>query len=178
MQPTISFVTEADARDLISVYKSHVTKFAVMHSRTLIPTVPQMEMMIQEISIEYPFLLCRWDNRVLGYCYAHSGVESASIDRDVEFFVIIDKAFTACGIATALCNALFDLLRLQNIQRVFGKIQSPNPKAEQLLMHIHFVLSGHFYSEACMCGQNHEILWFDKWIHTYSKHPPATCIVD
>lgn len=174
MPLTISFATKADAKSLVSVYKTHVTKFTAMHSRTPVPSVQQMEMMIQEISQEYPFLVCRYGDRILGYCYAHSGVEAASIDRDVEFFVTTDKALAACGIGTALCSALFELLRLQNVQRVFGKIQAPNPKAEQLLMHFHFVLSSHFYSEACMCGQNHEILWFDKWIHTYSKHPPAT----
>ena len=175
MQPLIRFATAQDAKALVAVYKTNVTKIAAMHSRTPVPTAAQMEMMIREISVEYPFLVCQYGDRVLGYCYAHAGVEAASIDRDVEFFVTTDRSVGACGVGTALCTALFDLLRLQNIQRVFGKIQAPNPKAEQILMKFHFVLSNHFYSEACMCGQKHDILWFDKWIHTYNKRPPAAC---
>lgn len=173
MLPQICFATPQDAKAVVSVFKTNHTKISMMHTRTPIPSMGQMQQQIEEISREYPFLVCRLEDRILGYCYAHPGVADATVDYDVEFYVAVDRSVRGCGIATGLVTALMDLLRKQNVQRMFGKVQVPNARAEQLLIHFKFALSNHFYSEACMCGQKHEILWFDKWIHEFSKNPPA-----
>ena len=172
MPVQIRFAEEKDAKAIVDVFRSNHTRISMMHTRTPIPSVEQMQAQIRAIGREYPFLVCQYEEKILGYCYAHSGVEDASIDYDVEFYVAVARNVSACGIATGLVTALLKPLEKQNIQRIFGKVQVPNAKAEQLLIHFKFTLSNHFYSEACMCGQKHEILWFDKWIHGYCKNPP------
>ncbi len=173
MQVQIRFATIQDTKEILQVYKSNNTKVSMMHTRTPIPSLQELQQQITEISAEYPFLVCTADDRIVGYCYACPGVADATIDRDVELYAATHRDCRACGVATALCTAVICLLKMQNVQRVFSKIQAPNPRGEQLLIHFHFALSQHFYSEVCMCGQQHDVLWFDKWLSGFTKYPPA-----
>lgn len=177
MVPEFRFTDPEDAAAILSVLKSNRTRASLIHDRTPIPSLSQTRRKIQEISREYPFLLCFCEETVLGYAYACPDVKGASIDRDVSFYVSTARPYAECKIATALSTALFALLRAQNVQRVFAQIKAPNPKAEQLLIHFGFGISSHFFSETCMCGQKHETMWFDKWISPYNRQPPPVLSV-
>lgn len=161
---------ETDAEEILVIYASYITKTAITFECE-IPSINDFKKRIRKISSEYPYLVCLIDGKIVGYAYAHRQMERAAYQWNAELSVYSDEIFVGLGIGKALYNVLLEILKLQNVQNVYGGITSPNIKSEKLHRGFGFELLGIYHNTGYKCNQWHDVMWFEKHIGNHEIKP-------
>ena len=128
---TIRLVQEADAEEILSIYEPYIKETAITFECEM-PSLGEFRNRIQEISVDYPYIVCLSNGKIIGYAYAHRQMERAAYQWNVELSVYIDKSHLRCGMGKTLYSALIEILKLQNVRNVYGGVTSPNENSERL----------------------------------------------
>jgi phosphinothricin acetyltransferase len=96
---------------------------------TQVPEIEDFEKRIAHYTERYPWLVMEEDGVVLGYAYASAYRERVAYQWVVECSVYVQGNHQKKGIAAKLYEALFDLLRLQGLYKVYAVITVPNPQS-------------------------------------------------
>ncbi len=166
----IRMAKETDAEEILAIYAPYITK-SVITFEFEIPNIDDFKKRIREISSEYPYLVCLIDGKIVGYAYAHRQMERAAYQWNAELSAYIDEGFVSCGIGKALLNALLEILKLQNVQNVYGGMTCPNIKSENLQRRLGFELLGTYHNTGYKCDQWHDVMWFEKQIGNHEMDP-------
>jgi L-amino acid N-acyltransferase YncA len=121
----IRFYTPADAAAMLEIYRPYVTQSAVSFEYEP-PTLDQFTARLAGFAAVYPVLVCQLDGQIAGYAYAHRLQERKAYDWNAETTIYVDKRFARRGVARALYQALFALLRLQHVHTLYAIITQPN----------------------------------------------------
>jgi len=168
----IRMAEETDAEEILAIYAFYITKTPITFECE-IPSIIDFKKRIREISSGYPFLVCLIDGKIVGYAYAHKQMERAAYQWNAELSAYLDENFVSLGIGKALCNALLEILKLQNIQNVYGGVTSPNIKSENLHRSLGFELLGVYHNTGYKCNKWHDVMWFEKHIGNHELEPLA-----
>ncbi len=169
---TLRFVRSSDAARILEIYAPYVLNAAVSFETDL-PSVPEFMERIRSISVEYPYIVCEEDGRVIGYAYAHRLLERAAYQWDAELSVYVDSSYQRNGIGRTMYRFLFEALKLQNVHTVYAIITADN--ATSLTMHeaLCFRTIGTFRNTGYKLGVWHDVIWLDKPLLAYSASPKA-----
>lgn len=171
-------VKEEDAEEILSVYKPYIDNTAITFECES-PTLEEFTLRIQEISKDYPYIICEENDKIIGYAYAHRQMERAAYQWNAELSVYIDGSHIREGLGKAMYRALIDILKLQKVKNVYGGVTSPNPNSEKLHEHFGFSNLGTYHQTGFKCGAWHDVTWFEKTIGEYSDNPePPISIKD
>lgn len=96
---------------------------------TQVPDIEVFEERIIHYTQKYPWLVMEEDETVLGYAYASAYRERIAYQWVVECSVYVHADHQKKGIAAKLYEALFDLLRLQGLYKVYAVITIPNAQS-------------------------------------------------
>jgi L-amino acid N-acyltransferase YncA len=168
----IRLARESDAEAILSVYAPYIRNTAITFECE-VPSPEEFRSRIRNISADYPYLACISDGRLIGYAYAHRQMERSAYQWNAELSVYLDGAHRRRGIGKALYGALLEILRLQNVQNVYGGVTVPNAPSEALHGHFGFTRLGVYHDTGCKCGAWHDVAWFEKSLGSHGSAPKA-----
>jgi phosphinothricin acetyltransferase len=166
----ITLARDSDALAILAIYEPYIKESAITFEY-IAPTLGEFKQRIIKISEEYPFLVYRLDNSIVGYAYAHRHMERSAYQWNAEASVYVQPSYTQKGIGTALYKTLLALLKLQNVKNVYAGVTLPNPASERLHASFGFKTVGIYHNTGFKCGSWHDVGWFEKQIGAYDLDP-------
>ncbi len=165
----LRFASAADSAALLDVYAQYIDT-TITFEYTL-PTLAAFTRRMETFSACYPYLVCEYEGRVVGYAYAHRHMERAAYQWNAETSVYLDRAFRAKGLGKRLYSALLSLLRLQGVKTVCSGVTLPNDASEGLHAHMGFSRLGVYHHAGYKCGAWHDVAWYEKALGPYDPSP-------
>jgi L-amino acid N-acyltransferase YncA len=167
---TIRLVQEADAGEILSIYKPYIRETAITFECET-PSIGEFKNRIKKISADYPYIVGLSNGKIVGYAYAHRQMERAAYQWNAELSVYIDKAYLRCGMGKILYSTLSEILKLQNVRNVYGGVTAPNENSEKLHEHLGFRKLGVYHNTGYKCEAWRDVMWFEKTIGDYDLEP-------
>lgn len=167
---TIRLVQEADTGEILSIYEPYIKETAITFECET-PSIDEFRKRIKEISADYPYIVCLSNEKIVGYAYAHRQMERAAYQWNAELSVYIDKFHQRCGMGKTLYSSLIKILKLQNVQNIYGGVTSPNESSKRLHEYFGFRKLGVYHNTGYKCEAWHDVMWFEKTIGDYNLEP-------
>jgi phosphinothricin acetyltransferase len=167
---TIRSVRDEDAEEILRLYEPYIQETAISFEYET-PSIEEFRNRIHEISSDYPYIVCLQNDKIIGYAYAHRQLERAAYQWNAELTIYIDNSKLRCGVGKILYSALIEILKLQNIQNIYGCVTASNENSVKLHEYFGFHKSGTFYNTGYKCGVWHDVVWFEKNIGSYDGEP-------
>lgn len=143
---------EEDAEGLLSIYAPYVENTAVSFEYET-PSVQEFKERIQEISTDYPYLVCEVDGTLAGYAYAHRLFARKAYQWDAELSIYLSPQFQRQGIGARLYTALITLLQIQHVRNLYALVTAPNAGSERRTSSLAFTLAGVYHKAGYKCWE-------------------------
>jgi L-amino acid N-acyltransferase YncA len=170
MGRNIRLATVADAPTIQAIYAPIVRESATSFELDP-PTVPEMEQRIAKTLIRWPWLVCVQDDVPVGYAYASQHRERAAYQWATDVSVYIHAQWRGQGIARALYQALFTVLRAQGYCQVFAGIALPNPGSVALHEALGMRPLGIYRQVGYKLGAWHDVGWWQGTLQPLPASP-------
>ena len=181
MELKIRAVSEADAGELVEIYRYYVEHTAITYE-CHVPSVEEFRQRIRHTLEKYPYLVAEDEKGILGYAYAGRFQSRAAYDWAVETTIYVKEDKKQRGIGKLLYQALEEISKAQNILNMNACIAYPENEDEHLTKnsvqfheHLGYQMVGTFHQ----CGYKFEtwyhMVWMEKFIGEHQV-PPAEVI--
>jgi len=167
---SIRQITLSDAKEVLEIYKPYVLD-TIISFEYEVPTLEEYIQRIQAFILEYPWLVCLYDKKIIGYAYASKHRSRTAYQWSPESTVYLAAEFHQKGIARILYETLFSLLRLQGYFNVYAGISLPNPKSINFHRAIGFEEIGIFKKVGYKLGNWHDTHWFQFHLTNHILNP-------
>ena len=164
------FATEKDAEEILNIYKPYIENTTITFEYE-VPIVEEFRERIRETLKEYPYIVCVYDGKIIGYAYAHRIWSRAAYQWDAELSVYTDGNYAGNGIGKKLYKILIEILKLQNVVNVYALVTYPNENSEKLHNYFGFKKVAFFENSGYKFGKWVGVTWFEKAISEYPKNP-------
>lgn len=160
----------SDAEEILKIYSPYITDTVITFEYD-IPTIGDFKGRIESISGGYPYIVCTYNNKIIGYAYAHKYAERDAYQWDVELSIYLDMNYKGLGIGKILYNKVIDILKLQNVQNVYACITSANEKSIRFHEKLGFELIGTFKDTGYKFEKWYDITWLGMRIKSRDEKP-------
>jgi phosphinothricin acetyltransferase len=174
---TIRTATEADAEQLLDIYRPYIEKTAISFEYE-VPTVEEFAGRIRKTLEKYPYLVAVEDGEIVGYSYASSFIGRRAYDWSVETSIYLKMGCTKKGYGKALYQKLEETLKKQNIQNIDACIavtETADPYVDNNSMEFHehlgYQLVARFPKSGCKFGRWYDMVWMEKCVGTHPENP-------
>lgn len=134
----------SDAEALCNIYNEYVNNSTATFDET--PVLPaEMEELIKTLTVDFPWLVCENEGKVVGYTYARRWRDRASYRNSVETGTYLDAGYLRKGLGTELKEAHLGALKAKGFHTVISGIALPNPASIALVEKFGFKKVAHFY---------------------------------
>lgn len=144
----------ADAAGICAIYNHFVLTTTVSFELDPVSEAA-MAQRIEEVSQQFPWLICEEAGKICGYAYATKWKAREAYRHAVESSVYVDKDSSGRGVGSRLYHTLLSELRARAVHTVIGGIAQPNPASVALHEKLGFVQVAYFAA----VGRK-----FDQWI--------------
>lgn len=96
-----------------------------------------------------------------GYCHSTRFRPKAAYETSVEATVYLKPGVEGRGLGRQLYARLFDVLRGEDVHRVYGGIAQPNEASNALHLKLGFREAGHFREVGRKFGRFYDVTWFE-----------------
>lgn len=132
MKATIRAARGSDAGAVAEIYNYYVNDTIVTFEEEAV-AVSEMARRIDEVtSASLPWLVAKFDGRVVGYAYASKWKGRSAYRFSSEITVYLAQAQVGFGLGSRLYAELFPLLQKQDVHVAIGGIALPNPASVAL----------------------------------------------
>ena len=164
------FATEGDAEEILGIYKPYIENTTITFEYE-VPAVEEFRERIRETLEKYPYIVCTYDGKIIGYAYAHRIWSRAAYQWDVELSVYTDGNYAGNGIGKKLYKILIEILKLQNVVNVYALITYPNENSEKMHNYFGFKKIAVFEKSGYKFGKWISVTWFETANSEQSKNP-------
>ena len=164
--------TPADAKDILDIYAPFIENTSLTFETT-VPGVDEFAERIRKYLLNWPWLVSVVDGKIAGYAYATSYRERTAYQWCVESSVYIHPDFHRRGIAGALYNKLFAILRKQGYNNVYAVINLPNEQSVSFHESCGFEYFATYENVGWKLGKWKNVGWWKLIINEYLDNPPA-----
>ncbi|MDB4991319.1 MAG: GCN5-related N-acetyltransferase [Myxococcaceae bacterium] len=171
---TLRLATPDDALACVEIYTPNVTSSACSFEQAP-PSAHAMAERIQATLTLAPWLVCEHAGAVLGYAYASRHRERAAYRWSVDASVYVHATSRRLGIAGALYESLFALLRAQGFYAVHAGITLPNAASVSLHESFGFVAVGRTPAVGYKLGAWHDVGYWQLALRARQGTPAPTC---
>ena len=165
----IRFATEEDALSLLEIYNQYIDTSITFEY--VLPSEEEFRGRIREYSKVYPYFVCEEDEKIIGYIYAHRGMERAAFQWNAEISIYLDKNICGRGLGKKLYAMIIEVLQLQGVKTVYGSVSTPNPRSVKLHEDMGFHFLGAYHNTGFKAGAWRDLMWFEKQIGEYDEEP-------
>jgi len=167
---TIRSAHKIDAESILNIYAPFILQSATSFE-VEVPTVDAFWQRIQKVQNESPWLVCEIDGAIAGYAYAsaHRSRQAYQWSREVSVYIHTD--FRQMGIARALYEALFGLLKLQGYRNAFAGIVFPNEASVAFHESMGFEKIGIYKGVGYKNGAWQDVGWWSLALDDFEKPP-------
>jgi phosphinothricin acetyltransferase len=167
---SIRLATSKDAASILDIYAPFILNTAVTFE-TVLPTVENFEHRIISYQQDWPWLVFEIDEDIAGYAYATKHRERAAYQWCAESSVYVHESFQQKGIAKALYNALFSILKYQGCRNVYAGITLPNAKSISFHEKFGFTKIADYKNIGYKSGAWHTVGWWELHLNLHSDSP-------
>ncbi|MEM8525621.1 MAG: N-acetyltransferase family protein [Bacteroidota bacterium] len=164
----IRLAKREDTRAILNIYAPFILN-TTSSFETEVPTEAAFYQRIQNILSESPFLVCTYQEKVVGYAYASSHRARAAYGWSREVSVYIAPDFHGKKIGTALYTSLIELLKLQGYTNILAGITLPNPVSIAFHKSIGFQPIGIYEKVGFKFGNYVDTQWWSLFV---GEEPP------
>jgi len=167
MDINIRFIELKDAEVTLAIYAPYIQNTTVSFEYE-VPTLEDWHTRIKEYGAEYPWLVCEYENRIIGYAYGskHRARTAYSWCSEVSIYML--EEFHGLGVAKMLYETLFGIMRLQGYINAYAGIALPNSKSENFHRKSGFSEIGIYKKIGYKFGAWHDVLWLQLHL---APHP-------
>lgn len=169
----ISIATLDDAQEMLAVYAPYVEKTTVS-SEYVAPSLCEFKERISNFTTHLPWIVCRIDGKVAGYGYASPHRTRAAYQWSAETSIYVSEDFYRCGIARAIYNTIFEILKYQGYYNIFVGITTPNERSVSFHSSMGFEISGSYKNSMYKFGLWRDVIWMSKSLRKHEDEPEAT----
>jgi phosphinothricin acetyltransferase len=168
---TIRLATEADCAAILDIYAPFIRNTVVTFEYD-VPSLTDFRVRLANIIKQYPWLVCEIDGKIVGYAYASRYSERRAYDWSTDASVYVHPDFQRHKIASALYDALFEILKIQGYYNVYAVITAANNTSQLFHEAFGFIPVGIFHHVGFKAGR-----WLDvKWMELTLNEPSDTPI--
>lgn len=159
----IRSATDADAEDVLTIYRPIVEKTAISFELT-VPTIDEMRQRIQSSVESHGWLVAHDNNEVVGYAYASKHRPRQAYQFSVEVSAYVRGDRQGLGIARDLYETLFEELKQRHFHYAFAGIALPNEASIALHQSLGFESIGVFRDVGFKFEKWHDVQWWQRKI--------------
>jgi L-amino acid N-acyltransferase YncA len=166
----LRLIAPDDAVATLKIYKHYVDQTIVSFEYEA-PSVTEWAARIKTNSTEYPWVVCEFENEIIGYAYASKHRYRTAYSWSAESTVYLSEKFHGRGLARILYETLFGLLKIQGYVNVFAGVALPNEKSENLHLALGFSEIGIFKKIGFKLNGWHDTRWFQLQLTEPPERP-------
>ena len=166
---TFRLATPDDAEALLKIYEPYIV--TTVTNETQVPALGEFRQRIVDRDGAYPYIVCEEDGRPVGYAYGSRLFSRAAYAWSAELSVYFSTDHRGRGLGRAIYGKLFDLLALQGVRTVVGKVVCPNEKSDHLHEKMGFELVGTLRAASWKLGAWHDVHLWEKHIGDVAAEP-------
>ncbi|MBF0276239.1 MAG: N-acetyltransferase [SAR324 cluster bacterium] len=151
--------SKGDARNILKIYSSYVTKTCISFEETP-PSIFEMERRIEQSLPTFPWIVAVSENKLLGYAYATAFRSRAAYQWSVETSVYLDPEYFQKGFGMKLYRTLIQILKNQGFFSAYAGIALPNPSSIRLHEKLGFLPKGIYTRAGFKLNQWVDISWW------------------
>ncbi len=170
---TLRMAVPEDAPGMLAIYAPCVENTSITFE-TEVPSEEEFRGRIERVTVQYPWLVCESERRIVGYAYASKHRERAAYQWSADLSVYVAPDRHRVGIASALYGGVMLLLERQGYYTVFAGVTSPNPASEAFHRAMGFQRIGMYENAGFKLGEWHGVTWYQKALREYSGPPAPT----
>ncbi|MEY8382045.1 N-acetyltransferase family protein [Christensenellaceae bacterium 44-20] len=178
MEIRIEIATPADAAALLDIYAHYVRNTAITFEYE-VPSLEEFAQRIGKTLAEYPYLVAKRGEEILGYAYAGAFHPRAAYHWAAELAIYVKNGCQKMGIGKRLYAALEEILKKQGILNLEACIAYPEAEDEYLTKnsveyhrHLGYRLVGQFHQCGYKFGKWYHMVWMEKIIGEHLEEQP------
>ena len=168
---SIRLVDKKDAEGILGIYAPYV-RDTIISFEYDVPTLDAFSKRVENISEEYPWVVCLLGDRIIGYAYAGLYRSRRAYQWGVESTIYMEESFHGRGIARILYNTLFSILKIQGMLNIYAVISFPNEKSTGFHKSLGFSEIGIFKNVGYKFDSWHDVQWMDLYLGAHTGNPP------
>lgn len=166
----IRIATKDDAAAMLEIYAPFILNSGITQE-TDVPSLEEFQKRIISTLEERPWLVCEIDKQIAGYAYAGKHRDRKGYQWCTETSVYIHENFHRHGVANALYNSLFEILKLQGYVNAYAVITLPNEKSISFHKKFGFEYLTTYPKIGYKLGQWHDVGWMQYEINPHKNDP-------
>ena len=159
---TYRLATPEDAETLLAIYAPYIE--TTVTNEVVVPSVEEFRQRIVDRDGVYPYIVCEEDGVPVGYAYATRLFSRAAYAWAAELSVYFSTDHRGRGLGRTIYGKLFDLLELQGVRVIVGKVVCPNDKSDHLHESMGFDRVGTLTRASYKLGTWHDVHLWEKHI--------------
>lgn len=172
----IRLIRETDVEEVLAIYAPYVEHTHISFEYD-IPTLEEYLGRIRTNTKDYPWLVCLFNGKIIGYAYAGKHRYRTAYQWSPESTIYLAPEAHRKGIGRILYQTLFDMLHLQGHFNVYAGVGLPNEKSIGFHKALGFYEIGVFKNVGYKLGEWHDTHWFQLHLAEHIHQPPAPLLL-
>ena len=165
-------VDAKDAEDINKIYSPVVITNAASFD-VIPPTVEEMKRKILKTIKTLPWIVCEYNNTLVGYCYACQHRDREAYNWSVELAVYVHHDWHKRGIAKLLYTKLFEILKILGYYNIYAGITSQNTGSVAFHRKMGMEEIGVFKNVGYKLNKWHDVVWMYGVLQDHTVPPKA-----
>ena len=162
----------ANDAEAVSIIYAPAVEDSIISFELAAPTAKEVERRITETLRRWPWLVYEKDGAIVGYAYAGEHRSRQAYQWSVDVSVYVREDFRRKGVARALYENLFALLRKQGFYNAYAGIALPNDGSVGLHESLGFTKVGVYRSVGHKMGAWRDVGWWHLVLQEHRDNPP------
>ncbi len=162
----------ADAKEILAIYTPYIEKTSITFE-TEVPSIDVFAERIGSYLQNYPWLVCEVNGKIAGYAYASRYRERVAYQWSVECSVYVHDEFLRTGIAKALYESLFGILKKQGFRNLYAVINLPNDRSVAFHEKCGFRYFATYEQVGYKLGKWKNVGWWRLILNEFGDEPAA-----
>lgn len=170
MMASIQVATPNEIPEVLQIYAPYILHTTITFEYE-VPNHQAFAQRYHAIANQFPFLVCKINDKVAGYAYAAKAFSRAAYQWDADLSVYVAEDYWHRGIASALYRCLEQLLCLQGYCLLYALVTKENENSLAFHKHMGFVQTATLPKTGFKFGRWHDLVWLQKQINCQSAEP-------
>ena len=156
----IRLSTPADTKSILDIYAPYILNTTTSFEYE-VPSLDSFQKRIDKYSIDSPWLVCCFEDQVVGFAYACEHRSRKAYQYNRELSVYVNERFHGKKIGKALYHTLIEISKLQGYQNFLAGITQPNEPSVKFHKGFGFNLVGTYHNVGFKFGKYVDVSWWE-----------------